>query len=103
MTLKVGDSEVLNPGIAAAVSLTAAKLKVTGANGLVKKCERVEIYVETFPIRVRRDGTAPTSTVGKLLNDGDSYTIKGHYDLANLKMIGIGGTADVFVEYLYSV
>lgn len=107
MPLKTGDDEILTPGTSTAIPLTAAKLRVTGTNGLVKKCERVELTVEGYPIRVRKTGGAPTSSLGRLLAVGGTipvggpYTFRGNADLTNLQMIGIGGQASVYVEYLY--
>ena len=106
MPLKTGDDEILTPGVSTAVPLTAAKLRITNSNGLVKKCERVILTVEGYPIRVRQIG-APTSSLGRLLPVGGDipvggpYTFKGNADLTNLQMIGIGGQASVYVEYLY--
>jgi hypothetical protein len=43
--------------------------------------------LETAPIRVRMDGTAPTSVEGHLFNPGDSFSLEKTNDIQNFKAI----------------
>jgi hypothetical protein len=45
------------------------------------------IDVETYQVRFRLDGIAPTATVGHILPAGSSWILKGTRDLKNLKII----------------
>ena len=52
--------------------------------------KRALITVETAQIRFRIDGGAPTSTVGHILNPGDTITLDSNSDIANFKAIRTG-------------
>jgi len=45
------------------------------------------IDVETYQVRFRLDGIAPTATVGNILPAGSSYILKGTRDIKNIKFI----------------
>lgn len=51
------------------------------------------ITVEDGPIRVRFDGTAPTSSEGHKLGDGASFVLCSHSALNNFKAIRTSGTS----------
>jgi hypothetical protein len=70
---------------AAAVSLT-----YTGTHAIVS--------VESNSIRVRWDGTAPTTAVGHLLPAGSMLELTGN-DLATFKAIATGSDATISVTY----
>jgi len=60
---------------------------------------RAILTVEGTSIRVRTDGTAPTSSTGLLIADGDILDLTG-LEISRLKMISAtGSTATVNVEY----
>lgn len=65
-------------GTVGGIALTSAKY---GTN------TKAFITIETAPIRVRLDGTAPTATVGHLLNAGDSLELDTASNIANFKAI----------------
>ena len=59
---------------------------------LVPKFEGLEatealIDVETYQVRFRLDGVAPTATVGHILPAGSSYILKGTRDIKNIRFI----------------
>jgi hypothetical protein len=72
---------------AVAVSVTVSSPAVTSAL----------LTVETADIRVRFDGTAPTTAIGHLVAAGSSLTISGRANLTQLKMIATSTTATVRV------
>jgi len=51
--------------------------------------------LETAQIRIRYDGTAPSSTVGMLIDVGDILTIRGLPALSAFRGIRTGGTSGV--------
>lgn len=56
--------------------------------------------LETAQIRFTLDTTAPTTTVGWLLEVGETLELHGRYELANFKAIRTGGTSGTLeVEY----
>lgn len=57
------------------------------------------ISVEGAPVRWRDDGTAPTATVGNLLNIGDHLTLNGAAELAAVRFIQQSATATLDVSY----
>lgn len=82
---------------------TAAKLLINQAGGGHKRAIRAFITIESAAIRVRYDGTAPTAAVGHALNAGDSLTVDGEGNVANLRMIRSGAVdASASVTYFYN-
>ena len=81
---------------AAGIPFTAATMQPGGKRTAIAAfCS-----VETAPIRFRGDGTAPTATVGMLLNVGDTFVVWGTEDLNNAKFIRTTGTSGtVTVRY----
>jgi hypothetical protein len=49
--------------------------------------------VETAEVRIRWDGTAPTSAVGYVLSALDTFTVTSNEDISQLKMIRTGATS----------
>jgi len=75
----------------ASVGLTAATL----ANA-----KMATVNVEGAQVRFRIDGTAPTATVGALLNDGDELIVWGSMDINAIRFIRAGGvSATLNVHY----
>ncbi len=60
---------------------------------------RAEVSVDGGSIRVWRDGTAPSSSVGHLYADGSHFTIAGRGNLSKFRCIQASGTAKVHVDY----
>lgn len=86
---------------AGGVGLTAAKLRpIPGSDGALKECKRVIMTVETAAMRYTYDGTAPTTSLGHLVNAGDIIVLLGQPSLDNFRAIRTGGTsADLRVTY----
>lgn len=55
--------------------------------------------VETNPLRYWADGTAPTSTVGHLVNAGGQIGVCGAATIATFRMIRTGSDATVYASY----
>ncbi len=78
-----------------AIGLTASKLAST------PKPKKVIITVETSRCRYRMDGTDPSSTVGHVLNPGDSLVLEGYSQVNNTKFIRTGAvSAEIFCTFL---
>lgn len=62
------------------------------------------ILVETAPIRYTMDGTAPTTTVGQLVNVGDRIYLHSPAEIAGFKCIrATGSDGAINVEYWQEV
>lgn len=66
-----------------AVGFTAATYAPTDAPGAVKAL----VTVETAAVRMRIDGSTATSTVGHLLDPGDSVVIEGTDSIINASFV----------------
>ena len=78
-----------------AIGLTLSNLLVT------PPLKRVELFVEDAQIRIRTDGSNPTSSVGEILNPFDRFTIKNPGDAQNFKAIRTGAaSATIRARYL---
>jgi hypothetical protein len=83
------------------VGFTTTKLRslITGTTATMNAVEAL-LTVETNPMRFTLDGTAPTTTVGHLLNPGDSLVVSGIGNLKRFKAIRTGAaSATVAVTY----
>ena len=81
-----------------AVGFTAATIAPSGATNT--PATMATVTVETAPVRYRTDGTAPTASVGTLLNIGDRITVWGQGDVAAIQFIRTTGTsATIDCEY----
>lgn len=56
---------------------------------------KAELTLETAQIRVRKDGTDPTSDEGHLVEVGDTIVLNSAADLATFKAIRTGSTSGV--------
>lgn len=74
---------------AGGVSLTAATYAPGGRPGAVKAV----ITCETAQVRYTYDGTAPTTTVGHLLESGSAIIVEGPGNISKFKAIRTGGTS----------
>lgn len=80
------------------ITVSTTALGLTAAN--LAKGVAAEITVENGSIRFRTDGTAPTASVGHLLNDGDVLYLDNPSDLSALRMIRDAATdGDISVSY----
>lgn len=68
----------------AAVGLTTSKFSLTEISSVTR---RVMCFVESANVRMRLDGTAPTSLVGHILKDGDTIILGSYSDIANARWI----------------
>lgn len=73
-----------------ATVIPVAMYTVAGGHGKASSCRG---RLETAAIRFRIDGTAPTSSVGELLDVGDRIEITGYTNLQNFKAIRTTGTS----------
>lgn len=56
--------------------------------------------IESAQLRWRADGTNPTSTVGHVLNPGDTLTLVGSTNIRNFRAIKVGtNSAKISVSY----
>lgn len=76
------------------LTITATAAGLTGLAGMspVNRCSGT---LETAPIRVRWDGTPPTSTVGQLVNVGDKVFLNNLDDIQNFLAIRTTTTSGV--------
>jgi hypothetical protein len=101
-TTPAGDFETITIS-STSLGFTAAKTTIAQAGGFTKRAVKVLVTVESNPIRIRLDGTAPTASVGHLLNAGDSYLVEGEGNVTNFRMIRQSGTdATVMCSYFYN-
>lgn len=80
----------------ASIGLTASKITTFGSSTAPQRNEAAGAFltVETGPIRFSLDpATVPTTTVGHLLNAGDTLTVDGKTNLTNLRFIRTTGTS----------
>lgn len=62
-------------------------------------CKEALIICETNDVRFRRDGTAPTSTTGMLLEAGQNIVLEGYKDIAAFQAIAVSATGYLSTEY----
>lgn len=87
------DATVGGVGLATATIKPSGQPQMTGCTG----------RVATAQIRYRYDGTAPTSTVGTLLEIGDTLTLEGLPYLVAWRGIRTGATSGVMSWHCYIV
>ena len=76
------------------VAGTAVGLTSTTYNPLgIPQMKHCVARVETAEIRIRWDGTAPTSSVGVVVTALDIFYLDSNEDISQLKMIRTGGTS----------
>lgn len=80
------DFETLTVGTSTAIGF--GSIKITHP-----ETARVRFRVEDNNIRIRTDGTDPTSAVGELVKADDSYQVIGYENITNFKAIAVTGTA----------
>ncbi len=96
-----GDFEAITVS-STSVGFTAAKIKINQEGGQYKRAVKAFVTVETNPMRVRFDGTAPTTTVGHLLAAGDVMMITGDANVANAHFIATASDGAIKVTYYYN-
>lgn len=96
-----GDFDTITVG-ASSIPLTAAKVQVARTGGFKKNAIMAFLSVETNSIRVRWDGGAPTSSLGHLLAAGDTLTVAGEQNVANLRLIRVSADGTVQVTFYYN-
>jgi hypothetical protein len=57
------------------------------------------ITIEAQPVRIRTDNTAPTTTIGHLLNPSDSVTLRMNQDLSKVQLIETVSGAVAQISY----
>ncbi len=79
-----------------ALPVTESK-RVPGAN--LAACRYLFCTVETDAVRYRLDGTAPTATVGHLVQVGQNIEIHGEENVQNFRVIRVTTDATVQVSF----
>lgn len=77
---------------AAGIGFTTSLINATGSH---PEASSAICRLETAQIRWRADATAPTSSVGQLMEVGDILTLTGHDFLVNFLGIRTGGSSGV--------
>lgn len=80
-----------------AIGITSSVYTVSGKNA--SKCVA---SLETAQIRVRLDGTNPTSSEGVLVEIGQSLTIDGFVNIKAFRAIRTGSTSGVLKVHCYA-
>ena len=76
------------------ITVPASSTGLTGTNVLATPPPKlVEIFVEDTQIRYRTDGSAPTSTVGEILNPFDRLNLTHPGDMSRFRAIRTGSTS----------
>jgi hypothetical protein len=75
---------------AAAIGLTAATYR---------RARKAFLTLETAQIRFNYDGTTPTSTVGHLMEVGQTLELKNHDEIVNFLAIRTGSSGTLKVSY----
>ena len=76
---------------AGGVGFTAATYAPSG--GVPTRAKRAFVTAETAQSRYTYDGTAPTTTLGHLLEAGQSLTVEGYDNIAAFRAIRTGDTS----------
>lgn len=82
-----------NASIYESVTITDSAISLTSATYLTST--KAEMTLETAQIRVRKDGSDPTSSEGHIVDIGDVIVINSAADLATFKAIRTGSTSGV--------
>ena len=83
-------------------SKTIANSAVGLTSGTYDDAIWAEMTLETAQIRIRSDGTSPTSSEGRIVEIGDTIVLKSAAQIAAFKAIRTGGTSGVLkVEYFH--
>ena len=90
------DQEEISQGTAIAGSLTPARYNPTGAG----VAQQALVSIEDNNIRFWYGGGTPSLSSGHILNSDDIWPVEGNDNIAQFRMIAIGGTAKVKVSYL---
>ena len=90
LTVDVGASDAC-----AFESVTVTDSAIGLTSGTYGDATKAEMTLETAQIRVRKDGTNPTSSEGHLVEIGDTVVLKSAADLATFKAIRTGSTSGV--------
>lgn len=90
---------------AASIPFTSATYApvVTGVPSFQSRAEVAMFSCETAQIRYRADGTAPTSTVGTIINVGDVITVFGFNNIKQFAMIRTGATSALCSVHYFRV
>lgn len=75
------------------VGTTAVGLTVGNIRSGTDSTKEVELTVETAQIRYRTDGTAPTASVGNLVNPTERIALHSYAELINFSAIRVGATS----------
>ena len=96
-------------GVTSRKSVTPSQpgLSVTSSTVVVLKPPHAamvaDIYVRTASVVFTRDATNPTATQGKQANAGDIINLYSRSEVENFRVIAVGTTASLDVEYFTDV
>lgn len=76
-------------------SVTVADSATGLTSGTYSDATKAEMTLESGQIRVRKDGTAPTSSEGHLVDIGDTIILESAADIANFNAIRTGSTSGI--------
>lgn len=80
--------------------ITVADSAIGLTAGTYLTATKAEMTLETAQIRVRKDGSDPTTSVGHLVEVGDQIVLNSASDIANFKAIRTGSTSgELIVTY----
>ena len=79
------------------IGVTSTLIRPTSGVFKGQTCQEVFCTLETAQIRWTVDGTAPTSSVGHLLNVGQTLTLQNGSDIVNFRAIRTVGDASLRV------
>ena len=80
-------------------SKTIAATAVGLTSGTYGDATRAEMTLETAQIRIRSDGTAPTSSEGRLVEVGDTIILRSAAQIAAFEAIRTGESGVLKIEY----
>lgn len=90
----------VGPAYATFESVTVSTTAVTLTAATYTNCDNALITVETDQVRFRLDGVAPTSSVGHVLDAGDTLILDSADQIVGARFIRSGGSdATLRVSY----
>lgn len=84
-------------------AITVANTAKTLTAGTYGSAQKAIMTLETAQIRVRFDGTAPTTSEGHLVEVGDVITLNAGSQMSTFQAIRTGATSGVLKVTYYSI
>ncbi len=99
--IPAGDFEKITVS-STAVGFTASKITINQEGGFTKRAVKAFVTVETNSVRIRMDGTDPTTALGHLLTAGDGLLITGEQNISRARFIAAASDGAVHVTFYYN-